>query len=166
MYDITFTFLWDIRQGGDMWNGTKGALSFFGASALTENRGDIVVFDGVTSDGSVNTKQVELDQNWYTGNGGGFGAVDEHFVESTSWIRLRDVSLTYSFPEKLRGPFKGVDLTVAGRNLLLFTPFDGIDPETSLTGSAGNATAKNGFGLEYFNFPNTKSVTGTVRFRF
>ncbi len=162
---FTFTFLFDIREGGDMWNGTKGALTFFGTSELTENRGDVVVFDGVTSDGQPNTKQVVLDESWYSGNGGGFGSVAEHFVEETSWVRLRDVSISYSFPEKIIGPFKGVDFTLAGRNLLLFTPFDGVDPETSLTGSAGNATAQNGFGLEYFNFPNTKSISGTLRLR-
>jgi hypothetical protein len=38
-----------------------------------------------------------------------------------------------------------------GKNLLLITPYSGIDPETNLQG------ATNGQGMDYFNNPGTKS---------
>ena len=169
---LSLSFMFDVRQGGEMWNGTKGALTFFGMSELTENRGEVVTFPGVVDNGDdtfrENDTQVALDQNWYQGNGGGFGLVAEHFIEETSWVRLRTVSLGYSLPTSLleSTPFEGINLSVTGRNLWLSTTFDGGDPETNLTGSAGNTGARNALGLHYFNFPNTKSVTATLRVTF
>ncbi|MBX7241221.1 MAG: SusC/RagA family TonB-linked outer membrane protein [Bacteroidia bacterium] len=43
---LSFSFLFDIRKGGDIWNGTRGALSFFGTSAESgENRDGTKVFN-------------------------------------------------------------------------------------------------------------------------
>ncbi|MGB0523184.1 MAG: SusC/RagA family TonB-linked outer membrane protein [Flammeovirgaceae bacterium] len=171
--DLTLSFLIDIRSGGDMWNGTKGALTFFGASELTEDfRDRVVVFDGVLADGTPNTQEVVLTEDWFLGNGGGFGDVDEHFVESTSWVRLRDVSLNYNIPKKLfDGWFaEGGSITLFGRNLWMWTAFDGNsgrDPEVSLTNAGGQTNAAlNAAGLEYFNGPNNKSYGATLRLTF
>ena len=41
---------------------------------------------------------------------------------------------------------------MTGRNLLLFTKYTGVDPETSLTGAGSNIN-----GFDYFNNPGTKS---------
>ena len=101
----TLSFLFDIREGGDIWNGTKGALTFFGMSELTENRGTVTVFDGVgATSGTANDIAVTIDQNWYQGNGGGFGSVDEHFVEDASFMRLRYLSLGYDLKRILNIP--------------------------------------------------------------
>ncbi|GJM60666.1 SusC/RagA family TonB-linked outer membrane protein [Persicobacter diffluens] len=165
---VSLNFLFDFRQGGDMWNGTKGALTFFGMSELTEGRGETVVFNGVTETGQPNTKQVVLDQNWYQGNGGGFGSVDEHFVEETTWVRLRELSLGYDFPKPMISKIglSGLNLTFTGRNLWLTTTYDGIDPEANLTGTGGNGLSQNAVGLEYFVNPNTKSYTASLTLTF
>lgn len=156
--NLTLSALIDIRQGGDIWNGTKGALTFFGRSKLTEDR-DVsgsegtYVFDGVLADGSKNEQTVPLDENWYLGNGGGFGNVDEHFVEDGGFTRLRQLTLSYSLPRTILGDaVEALTLSFTGRNLWLSTDYTGVDPETSLVGSSSN-----GQGLEYFQFPNTKS---------
>ncbi len=44
---ITIGAQLDIRQGGVIWNGTRGALSYFGTSAETANRNTPVTFNGV-----------------------------------------------------------------------------------------------------------------------
>ncbi|BDC99458.1 SusC/RagA family TonB-linked outer membrane protein [Persicobacter psychrovividus] len=165
---VTLSFLFDFRQGGDMWNGTKGALTFFGMSELTENRGESFIFNGVTETGEVNTKQVTLDQAWYQDNGGGFGSVDEHFVEETSWVRLRDVSLGFDLP---RNWIQGVGLsnanvTFTGRNLWLQTSYSGIDPEANLTGTGGNGLSQNAVGIDYFVNPNTTSYSASLTLTF
>ena len=160
---LSFSFLFDIRKGGDIWNGTQGALTYFGMSKLTETRGETQVFEGIAgtldgdgnivSSGNANTVEVELNEDWYTDNGGGFGAVDEHFVQDGSWVRLRDLSLSYSFGKDLLDgtPLGSLNLGFSGRNLWLWTNYEGIDPETSLTG------ANNAQGMDYFNMPNTRS---------
>ncbi len=152
----TLSFLFDIREGGDIWNGTKGALTFFGMSELTENRGTVTVFDGVSaSSGSANDISVALDENWYLGNGGGFGAVAEQFVEEATFRRLRYVSLGYDLKRVLNLPgFDNFHVSFTGRNLFLSTPYSGFDPELSLVGSSSN-----GQGLDYFQLPNVKSYS-------
>jgi hypothetical protein len=55
---------------------------------------------------------------------------------------------------------EGVNFTLSGRNLWLSTDYPGIDPETNLTGDT------NGYGLDYFNNPNTKSYNATVKLTF
>ena len=173
---LTISATVDIRHGGDMWNGTRGALTFFGRTPETISaleapsaannylRYDTAhVFEGVKghvdADGNLvlgdgqNDTKVALDQGWYQGNGGGFGSQFEDFIEKSSYIKLRELALTYSFSKKcLKGtPVAGLDISFIGRNLWLNTKYTGIDPETSLTGS-GNSQ-----GMDYFNMPNTKS---------
>lgn len=146
-----------------MWNGTKGAMYYFGTHEDTESRGDgaTYVFDGVKmSDGSPNNIQVAKDVNWYfNGEGSGFTGPAGQFVEETDWVRLRELTLSYRVdPNVLNKTFlNSVEVFFTGRNLWLSTPYTGVDPETSLIG------AGNGQGLDYFNMPGTKSFTFGLR---
>lgn len=174
MMGIRNTFTWkgfslsallDIRQGGVLWNGTRGALYYFGTHEETEIRGSTKVFDGVKqSDGSANDIVAALDQNWLAfGNGNGFfGSNTEDFIEDASWIRLREVTLAYTFPASMMSstPFSGLTLSFTGRNLWLSTDYTGVDPETSLTG------ANNAQGIDYFNMPGTRSYVFSASLNF
>jgi TonB-linked SusC/RagA family outer membrane protein len=134
---LALNVLMDVRQGGDMWNGTRGALNFFGMTEETENRGEMTVFEGVLSDGQANTIEVPLSQSWYQGLGSGFGGPTEQFVEESSYIKLREVSISYTIAPKVleKTPIASIDISLIGRNLWLSTDYKGVDPETSLTGS-------------------------------
>lgn len=165
IYGFNLSFLVDIKKGGVMWNGTKGIMYALGTHVDTETRGESVVMDGVmghldadgnlVSTGAANTISTTLDQSWYNGLGGGFGGPTEQFIEDANWVRLREVNLTYSLNPKWLSKtfFKGIDLFVSGRNLYLWTPYTGIDPETNLYG------ASNAQGIDYFNMPNTRTYT-------
>ena len=154
--NFSLGFLFDWREGGDLWNGTAWALSFFGRSQLTADTREEAPFviDGVLSDGTPNNIEIVRDQSYWTSSLGGFGSVGEQFVQDGGWVRLRELSLKYSLPQSLFGQnfIKGGSIGVTGRNLWLSTDYDGIDPETSLTGSG------NGQGFDYFNMPATKSL--------
>lgn len=51
---LSFSFLFDFRKGGDIWNGTRGATTFFGTAAETaENRDGTKVFNDGMFKGSV-----------------------------------------------------------------------------------------------------------------
>lgn len=149
---VTVNFLLDWREGGDLWNGTAWALSFFGKSQLTaETRNEAATpIEGVLSDGTPNNIPVVRNRNYWTSSLGGFGAVGEQFVQDGGWIRLREVGINYAFPQ-IGGFIKGGNIGVSGRNLWFTTEYDGIDPETSLT-STGN-----GQGFDYFNMPSTRT---------
>ncbi len=161
---LTFSALLDWREGGDIWNGTAWALSFFGRSELTAKTRveEPFAIDGVRPDGSPNEILIVRDGNYWTSRVGGFGAVGEQFVQDGGWIRLREVSLGYALPRSILGDgfVKGINLSVIGRNLWWTSDYEGIDPETSLTGTG------NGQGFDYFNMPATRSVIGKVSFSF
>ncbi len=59
-------------------------------------------------------------------------------IQDASFVRFRELSATYSLPERFTRSF-GVGratITVAGRNLGLFTNFPGIEPEASFNGGS------------------------------
>ncbi|MEM6361593.1 MAG: SusC/RagA family TonB-linked outer membrane protein [Bacteroidota bacterium] len=175
---ISLSALLDIREGGDMWNGTLGIIKYFGTAQetadLRETAGflyDGVVQTGTDGDGNPiyeeNNTPVDF-ANPALGVGAnrwvryGFGGVSEESIEDASWVRLREVTLSYTLPSKLFADsfIEGISVSFTGRNLALWTEFTGIDPETNLTGNG------NGFGLNYFNMPNTRSFGGTLKVTF
>ncbi|TBW27427.1 SusC/RagA family TonB-linked outer membrane protein [Gramella sp. KN1008] len=166
--NLGLSFLIDIRQGGDVWCGTCGILDYFGMSEETLLRDQTTVFEGVVeSTGQPNTQVVPYSDPSISENNNywrryGFGDVDEGNVYDASWIRLREVTLTYSLPEKWLGNtlFDGISFSAFGRNLWVETDYPGVDPETNLTGDS------NGLGLDYFNQPNTKSYGLNVQLNF
>jgi len=187
---FTFSFLFDFKSGGSMYNGTRFAMNFFGVSAETENREvtynpdgsidyentpaeNIVVMDGVlghvddngniVTDGTTNTIPVVLDQAWYQGFGSNFGGgATSAAIEDASWIRLREVTLSYNFGSMISNVkwLRSLQVFFTGTNLWLSTPYRGIDPETSLVG------AGNGLGMDYFNMPGKKSYQFGLRVGF
>lgn len=166
----SLSFLFDIKNGGIMWNGTKARLIGFGTARITENRDEPVVFDGIkghivngeiVTSGAKNDIQTTYSQYYYQNIGGGSSPAQEQFVEKTDWVRLREVTVSYSFGKWLQKTFvKQLKVYATGRNLWLSTPYDGIDPETNLMG------AFNAQGLDYFNMPNTKSFVFGVKLDF
>jgi hypothetical protein len=162
--NLTLSFLLDWKEGGDVWNGTAWALSFFGRSQLTADTREEtpIVLDGVLPNGSANNIPIVRDQRYWQSAVGGFGSVGEQFVDDGGWVRLRELSLSYQLPKEI---FKNILIesayfTFTGRNLWIDTDYNGVDPETSLTGSG------NGQGFDYFNNPGTKSYMFKVGFNF
>ncbi|XZF13251.1 SusC/RagA family TonB-linked outer membrane protein [Chitinophagaceae bacterium MMS25-I14] len=161
---LNFSFVWDIRHGGDIWNGTWQNLNYRGLAGPTADRTQTYLINGVYDAnsphaGQANTVQVSA-LDYFTYYKGALGAT-ENAVYDGSWVRLRSVNLSYRFNLRAKNPnstFNFLELGVTGRNLLLFTNYPGVDPETSLTGAASNIT-----GYDYFNNPGTKSVLFNVR---
>jgi TonB-linked SusC/RagA family outer membrane protein len=159
---IEFSMLWDIRKGGDVWNGTKGAMDYLGTSKesgdLREVKG--YVYDGVTQDGQENEVAVDFANPAFGMSGikwrkaGSLLGLAEDYIEDASWVRLREITLGYSLPASVLGgsnTFQNVNISMYGRNLYLKTKYRGVDPETNLRGTS------NALGWDYFNLPNTKS---------
>ena len=163
--DVKLGFLLDWREGGDLWNGTAWALSFFGRSQLTADTREEAptpISGVLKSNGQPNTIPVTRDQSYWTSSLGGFGAVGEQFVQDGGWLRLREVSLSYKLPLDLLGVnfINSADISVLGRNLWFQSDYEGIDPETSLTGTG------NGQGFDYFNMPSTSSIIFKLNLNF
>jgi TonB-linked SusC/RagA family outer membrane protein len=170
--NISLSFLLDIRSGGDVYNGSKGVLNNFGVGIETLDRNDVVVFEGVLADGdgnpttTPNTKEVVKGgtaggANYYQNYG--FTGLTELNVEDGSWIRLRQLNISYNLPSSMlsKAKISAASIGFTARNLFLITKFTGIDPETNLTGAVSNV-----IGYDYFNNPNTKSYGVSLNLTF
>ncbi|AYA35735.1 SusC/RagA family TonB-linked outer membrane protein [Hymenobacter oligotrophus] len=165
---LSFSFMWDFRKGGKVVNGNDWLTTRNGLSERTLDRYKEVVFDGVVAKGdgtyAPNTRPVELTQAYYTSI---LGAVGTPFIEDASWTRLRYATLTYSLPKTWlgnSGTVKSIELGVTGRNLLLFTKYSGVDPETSAAGAGVRGGGSTGF--DYGSVPATRGVDMSLRATF
>ncbi len=78
-------------------------------------------------------------------------------IKKADFIRWRELSLTYNFnPSTIEGlGIKDMSMTVSGRNLALFTSYDGVDPEINAVGRGSGSSLDQNFltGVEAFGWP-------------
>jgi hypothetical protein len=110
---FTLGFLFDWKYGGDIINLTEFLYD------ITANSSDYLASGG----GSSRINRF----------GEGF---TEPYVQNGSYLKLREVNLSYNLPERFTSSIFGntvrfARLSVTGRNLLRVTPYRGLDPEVS-----------------------------------
>ncbi|HET7622993.1 MAG TPA: SusC/RagA family TonB-linked outer membrane protein [Gemmatimonadaceae bacterium] len=153
----------DRKQGGQVANMTRGALTYFGTHADTRERdvqrtfGRDILAGAVAGPGAGTA--VMIGQGWYTGLGASYSGIVEPFLEDGSYTKLREVAVSYTFdrPWVQSVGFASIDLRVAGRNLHTWTDYSGVDPETNLVGAASLVQ-----GYDFFNTPQTRSIVVSV----
>jgi len=154
--------LLEVKMGGDAYD--VGAINSIrnGTINYTLPREEQVVFQGVTEDGSQNTEPVQLDQAFWRDSEKHWHAA-ENTVQDASWIRLRNVSLSYRIPRTLlrRTPLSTARISLTGRNLFLDTPFRGFDPEGQVFSAGSNI-----YGITGLNIPPTRSLTFKINLRY
>lgn len=83
-------------------------------------------------------------------------SVNEGAIFEASYVKLRELSVSYSLPSKILGAskfIKGAKLSIVGRNVaMLYNTHSQIDPELNLYG--GNLQGA----LNYVTLPSTRSV--------
>ncbi len=157
-------------RGGDFSPRTLWVLRRFGTTDVTAGRvtltQDLVNYDGdVITAGTTVRGNIEnfgggdviLDETWYRhGIGGGFGDNQAYnfSIYDATWTRLKEISLSYTidsprFREKTK--LGSLVFTASGRNLFIWDGIPGVDPEINQGG------VSNGFGLDYFTNPSTRS---------
>ncbi|NOY36041.1 MAG: SusC/RagA family TonB-linked outer membrane protein [Chlorobi bacterium] len=172
---LSLNVLFAHSQGGDFSPRTLWVLRRFGTTQETANRitldqdlvnyhGDVIPA-GTTTRGNIEDfggGPVLLDETWYrTGIGGGFGDNQAYnfAIYDATWTRLKELSLSYTInSSKFRQKTKlsSVVFTASGRNLFLWNNIPGVDPEINQSG------VSNGFGLDYFTNPSTRSMLFTI----
>jgi TonB-linked SusC/RagA family outer membrane protein len=153
----SLSFLWDWKNGGDIFNATDMYLTRQGKSTRTADRLQARIVDGVLNDGLQNTATPTkntisvipyFNQLYYTGR-----MPEEEFIEKNiSWFRLRDLTLNYTLPVKTvkkLGFVKSLGAFVTCNDLILITNYTGADP----SGNGNNASTR-GVGAAGFDFGN------------
>lgn len=145
---VSLSTTWSWQQGGKMYHGTNMTMNYFGATkeSLPYHEGNMVAEGIDEATGEKNAIEVSKQDYWMS-----YYDVTESGIYSTSFLKLRDLTLTYHLPK-----FCGIDLSVYGfaRNILLWADLPNFDPESS----QGNNNMSGYF--ERFSVPNTSSFGG------
>jgi TonB-linked SusC/RagA family outer membrane protein len=169
--NLNFSFLFDIRKGGDIYNGTEYFLTVNGLSMRTLDRESVTV-TGLSSSTNEPLSYTYQAGQTYTIGGASYSGeymIQQYwlnyannaynFMTSTNWLRLRSMSLSYDFGGLLGNNkyIKGLSASVAGYNLWLWTNYKGMDPEVSVSGSGTGGSGS--MGIDYCGVPATRNVT-------
>ena len=170
--NLALSFLIDTRHGGDLFSldlyygmatglypETAGLNDLGNPSRLPISQGGGIILPGVTQDGKPNIQRVS------NTNFGTYGYVynpDAKFIYDASFVKLREVVLTYTIPKETMShlrPFKGIDLSLIGRNLwIIHKNLPYADPEETI--SAGNLQ-----GYQGGAYPSVRTFAFNVKFR-
>ncbi len=88
--------------------------------------------------------------------------VSSRWVEDGSYLRLKNISLGYSFPDFNLGVFgvKSLRVYMSAQNIWTLTKYKGYNPEVSFQDSNRNV------GLDYMGYPAIKSVMAGINVEF
>lgn len=169
-----FSFLWDLRIGGDIYNGTNMYLTTLGKSIKTADRLTPRVVQAVVQNGLENTATPTVNNIYVTPyyNNAYYGAAsmpEEDYMErNINAFRLRDISLSYTMPSELLNKkfrsVKSMSFFLTCNDLILFTNYSGADPASN----GGNAALKGvgAVGFDYGNIAAPLSFNGGLRVGF
>ena len=149
-------FLLDWRYGGKILSQTQAEMDLYGVSqvtALARDRG-YVTLEG---------QQIDNVKGFYKNIVGGRAGVTEYYMYGPTNLRLREVSLNYTFPKKWMQKtkvLKDLQLAFVARNLCFLYKKAPFDPDLVL--STGNDNQ----GIEVFGMPTTRSLGFTVKCEF
>ncbi|WPP53251.1 SusC/RagA family TonB-linked outer membrane protein [Catalinimonas niigatensis] len=152
----------DFQKGGDLFVGTRSVGVYSGLTSETVGPNDLgnpmrspvaegggIRAEGVLESGEQNQQYVEAVDYFKDITG-----IDEYSVFDASFVKLREVRLGYSLPQRMfeNMPISSVSFSLVGRNLaLLYSKVPHVDPESTL--GSGNVQ-----GLENSQLPSTRSI--------
>ncbi len=164
---LDLSFLVDIRQGGVFYSGTVAGLRQSGLAIETaENREQSFIEDGVIEqeDGSYlpNDVPVQSMQDFWSH----YSQVSntEGNVFDASYIKLREVKLSYALPSSLLSKtfISGLRIGVEARNLWIIKDnVPHVDPELNFFGPAAV-----GEGVEFNSIPSVRSFGANIMLTF
>lgn len=154
---FTLYMLWGAQIGGDVYNFTKQWGYRDGRNADQDQRGKQ---EGMKK--STTYYEVLYDAT----------AKNNHFVEDATYLKLRELSVGYTFNRQQLSRVFGnvlhsVSASIIGRNLLTFSNYSGFDPEVGSSefqsNVGGDATL---YRVDDFNYPALRTVRAKLEFQF
>ena len=163
LYKFRLSAVFDWKQGGQMYCGTMGVLDYYGVtqrSADYRSQKDFLFeLPAVkqNADGSYSPNDIKIKGENAFNYFNALNGIDEASVYDNSFIKLREISLSYPILEK---KFLNVTANVFARNILIWSQLPGLDPEATL----GNNNMAGAF--ERFSMPGTSSYGFGLTFKF
>jgi hypothetical protein len=164
----SLNFLWDLRVGGDIYNGTEQVLTGIGKSRRTSDRETPLVVKGVLADGLQNSANPTTNNivvipyfqsTYYT------TMPDEEFIQhDVNWFRLRDITLTYRFVKSPIRGLKGLSLFFTGNDLIVLSNYHGADAAVNANNPGTRGVG--GYGMDLGSAPTPISVSFGLKTNF
>ncbi|WP_121356251.1 SusC/RagA family TonB-linked outer membrane protein [Flavisolibacter nicotianae] len=131
------------------------------AKVTTDGNGKPVLANAGTRIPRMSNNQIANDNN--------YGRITSRFVEDGSFLRLKNVSLSYNLPAKYLGytkVIKGLKATVGAQNLYTLTHYKGYDPEVGAYVGQGASAQNQAIGIDFGRYPLTPMYTATISVNF
>jgi len=164
---FTLRGTFDYREGGKVFSNTVGLLRRAGLAEETAVNGRANIVDSqafmMNEAGDLVPNTIEASPQEYWRAFSSASVVEGNIFDGT-FIKLREVSLTYDFPREIleKTFIQGLQLGLQGRNLAIFnTDIPHVDPEASLGGAGSNLQ-----GIERGAIPVPRSLGFNVRMSF
>jgi TonB-linked SusC/RagA family outer membrane protein len=146
---MDFSFLFDTRQGGNIFSTGNMWGAYAGILKETENRVRDMIVPGIDANtGVANDVKVSTEDYYHS-----LYLIQERWVYDASFIKLREVRIGYDVPASLasRARLTSIRAAVVGRNVALWAKAPNIDPETAFS-------TTNMQGIEMGQLPSTRSI--------
>lgn len=145
-----------FSSGNDVFNGTRiflesltqGDNQLAAINRRWKEPGDITDIPRATTDGAAVSSN---------------NRVSSRFLEDGSYLRIKNVTLGYTFNSELmqRYHISSLRIYASAQNLFTFTNYSGLDPEVNY---GGNDTAQ--IGTDFFTFPQARTITFGLNLKF
>ena len=164
---FTFSFLVDLRKGGDVFDATDHYLTTAGLNMSTLDRNQPRVIQGVLQDGNENSAHPtrntivvipSQEPAYYTNM-----SVEQFIEKNINWLRLRDVEVSYDLREGFLGA-RSASVFIKASDLLLITNYTGLDP--IVNGNDAAVGGSGGVGIDFGNFPMPAAFNFGIRMGF
>lgn len=172
--NLMLSVLIDGTQGNDIYNGlrmeTEAMSGFTNQSTAVlkrwQKKGDVTDIPRALDNRGTNAAEAAKLQN----------RISSHFIEDGSFIRFRNVTLSYDLTSNLPKTlgFAGAQIYVTAQNLFTFTKYSGYYPEVNAYGQGTNNQASNtgsavallSLGIDRGTYPTAKTYTVGVNVQF
>ncbi|WP_428743252.1 SusC/RagA family TonB-linked outer membrane protein [Tenacibaculum sp.] len=164
--NLSLNFLLEWKKGGDLYDSGRRNSIRNGVLKITEFRDETTVLDGVMDDGNggfvTNTNETLIDLNYYRSSTQ-YNRASEILVQDASWVKLRNIGLSYNFQGKILETLHLDNLSVSAsaQNILIWTPWDGYDPEGNQYSAGSNV-----YGFTGLSTPISESYSFSVKLGF
>ena len=91
------------------------------------------------------------------------------FVEDGSYLRIKNITLSYNVPARILGHtkvIKGVKASISGQNIFTLTHYTGYDPEVGAYVGQGSSAQNQAIGIDYGRYPITPMFSATLNVNF
>jgi TonB-linked SusC/RagA family outer membrane protein len=134
------------------------------ARVADDGTGKIVIQNAGTRVARIANNQIASDNN--------YGKNSSRFVEDGTYIRLKNISLSYGVPARWLGytkVIKDMRIVIGAQNLITWTKYTGYDPEVGAyvgTGASGGGQGNQAIGVDFGRYPLSPMYSASINVNF